>query len=169
MKITFKEFSRAYAEEYYYVLLNQRKLIKNPNKPIKFATKSFVGYVIYASIFAAISLFISAYSKDLLPFLFVPVLTFVITLHTYYRINKNVSKLNKSDATAFLFTMTEKHIIFGQGKDNGVLMNWEEVQKVIFTQNSVIFLPNAIDIFPIVVPISAKKDVKTMAKKKQVL
>jgi hypothetical protein len=95
----------------------------------------------------------------------VPVLTLVASLHTYYRINSNVKKLANMDASKFILNLTNKEIVFGQGKDNGVMMYWNEVKKVIFTENSIIFLPNATDIFPIVVPIDAQKDVKSMLKK----
>ena len=168
MKLSFKEFTRAYAEEYYYVLLNQKKLIKRPDSKIRFATKSFIGYVIYASIFAVLGLIITIYVHEFLPFLFVPMLTLVATLHTYYRIHKNVIKLAKMDASAFILTANTKHIIYGQGKDNGVIMLWEEVKKIIYTDNSIIFLPKAIDIFPIVIPITAKKDIKSFLKKHKI-
>ncbi len=168
MKVTFKEFSRTYAEEYYYVLLNQKKLINHPDKKIKCATKSFVGYVIYSAIFVLLGLVLISTDKNLSPVLFVPVLTFVAAFYTYYRIYKNVVKLQKSDASAFILTITNKHIIYGRGKDNGVIMLWNEIKKVIYTEESIVFLPNAIDIFPIVVPISAQKDVKSMLKKKNI-
>ncbi len=168
MKITFKEFSRAYAEEYYYVLINQKKLIKTPEKRIKYATKSFLGYVIYAAFFVAVGIGLVMSKKELLPFLFIPVLTLVATVYTFWRIRANVTALYKSDVSAFILTMTDKHIIYGRGKDNGVIMMWDEIKKVIYTNDSIIFLPNSIDIFPIVVPISAQKDVKTMLKKKKI-
>ena len=168
MKITFKEFSRAYAEEYYFVLINQKKLINKPEKPIKYATKSFIGCVYYAAFFVAAGIGLVFYQKELLPFLFIPVLTLVATTYTLWRIRANVVALQKSDASAFILTMTDKHIIYGRGKDNGVIMMWDEIKKVIFTDNSIVFLPNAIDIFPIVVPIVAQKDVKAMLKKKKI-
>ena len=167
-KITFKEFSREYAEEYYYVLLNQKKLIKHPESKIKFATKSFVGYVIYASFFVALGLFLTAYMGQLWPLLFIPVLTAVATIHTYFRINSNVTKLQHAEASAFILTLSDNHIIYGQGKDNGVIMLWQEIKKIIFTDNSIIFLPNATDIFPIVVPIAAQKEIKSILKKKHI-
>jgi hypothetical protein len=169
MKITFKEFSRAYAEEYYYVLLNQKKLIKKPERKIKFASKSFVGYVYYSLFFVVAGVILTfVFGQDFMPLVFVPVLTAVATVHTYYRITKNVKALQNSDASAFVFSLTDKQIIYGQGKDNGVMMEWDEVKKVIFTDNSIIFLPTTLDIFPIVVPISAKKEVKTILKKKNI-
>ena len=168
MKISFKEFTRAYAEEYYFVLINQKKLIKKPEKRIKYATKSFIGCVIYAAFFVIVGIGLTIYQKEFLPFLFIPVLTLVATAYTYWRIRSNVIKLQKSDPSAFILNMTEKHIIYGRGKDNGVIMMWDEVKNVIYTDNSIIFLPNAIDIFPIVVPISAQKDVKVILKKKKI-
>jgi hypothetical protein len=69
------------------------------------------------------------------------------------------------DTSNFILNLTSKEIIFGQGKDNGVMIYWDEIKKVIFTEYSIIFLPNADDIFPIVVPIDAQKDVKSMLKK----
>ena len=168
MKIMFKDFSRTYAEEYYFVLINQKKLLKKPEKPIKYATKSFLGCVIYAAFFVCAGIGLVIYQKELLPFLFIPVLTLVATTYTYWRIRANVIGLQKSDASAFILTMTDKHIIYGRGKDNGVIMMWNEIEKVIFTNESIIFLPNALDIVPIVVPISAQKDVKAMLKKKKI-
>ena len=168
MKITFKEFSRAYAEEYYFVLINQKKLMKKPEKRIKYASKSFLGCVYYAAFFVITGIGLTIYQKEFLPFLFIPVLTLVATAYTYWRIRVNVIKLHKSDATAFILTMTDKHIIYGRGKDNGVIMLWNDIKKVIYTEDSIIFLPNAIDIFPIVVPISAQKDIKAMLKKKKI-
>lgn len=165
MKISFKKFSRPYAEEYYYVLINQKKIIKHPEKPIQFATKSFAGYLIYSSIFVAAGLILLGFYNEFFPFLFIPVLTFVASLHTYFRINNNVKKLANMDTSNFILNLTSKEIIFGQGKDNGVMIYWDEIKKVIFTEYSIIFLPNADDIFPIVVPIDAQKDVKSMLKK----
>ncbi len=165
-KISFDDFSRAYTEEYYYVLLNQKMLVKHPDHKIRFATRSFLGYLIASGIFVFAAFVIFGAFPEFFPVLFIPVLTLVATAHTYYRIRKNVVDLERMDATKFHFTLTEKHISFGSGgSQNGVIMLWEEVKKVIYTENSIIFLPNSKDIFPIVVPISAKKDVKAAIKK----
>ena len=165
MKVTFKELTRAYAEEYYFVLINQKKLIKKPTTTIKFATKSFRGYLIYSSIFTIGGIILTIFVHEYFPLLFIPVLTSVATIHTFYRIYINVKKLYQSDASKFILNMTDEHLTFGTDKDHRVIITWEEVKNVIFTENSIIFLPNAIDIFPIVVPISAQKDVKKMLKK----
>jgi hypothetical protein len=165
MKITFKEFSRAYAEEYYFVIINQKRLIKKPTTPIKFATKSFIGYLVYSSFFTIAGIILTIFVHEYLPLLFIPVLTSVATIHTYYRIYTNVKKLEKSDTSSFILNLTEKQIAYGKDKDHGAVIKWDEIKKIILTENSIIFLPNAIDIFPIVVPISAKKDVQKMLKK----
>lgn len=165
MKITFIKFSRNFSEEYYYVLINQKSLMKHPEKAIGFATKSFSGYLIASAVFVAAGLVLMAFFNEAFPFIFVPVLTFVASLHTYLRINKNVKKLSEMDATKFHLELNNKQIIFGLGKDNGVMIYWEEIKKVIFANNSIVFLPNSLDIFPIVVPIDAEKDIKSMLKK----
>lgn len=165
MKIMFKEFSRAYAEEYYFVIINQKHLIKKPTTPIKFATKSFVGYLVYSSIFTVAGIILTICVHEYLPLLFIPVLTSVATIHTYYRIYTNVKKLEQSDTSKLALNLTEKQIAYGTDKDHGVVIAWDEIRKIIITENSIIFLPNTIDIFPIVVPISAKKDVQKMLKK----
>ncbi len=165
MKIKFKQFSRDFSEEYYYVLINQKNLMKHPEKPIGFATKSFAGYLIASSIFVAAGLVLMGFFNEAFPFIFVPILTFVASLHTYLRINKNVKKLSEMDATKFHLELNNEQIIFGLGKDNGVMIYWKEIKKVIFSNNSIVFLPNSIDIFPIVVPIDAEKEVKATLKK----
>ena len=165
MKITFKEFSKAYAEEYYFVLINQKHLIKKPTTPIKFASKSFTGYLIYSSIFTIGGIILTIFVHEYLPLLFIPVLTSVVTIHTYIRIRSNVKKLAQSDTSKLALNLTEKQITYGTDKDHGVVIKWDEIRKIIIAENSIIFLPNAVDIFPIVVPISAKKDVQKMLKK----
>ena len=164
MKITFKRLTRDFAEEYYYVLINQKRLLRRPTRPIRHATKIYAFYCIFAFVCFVSSILLAINSFSYLPLCFLTGFTLGLIIFVSLKVIKAVRSLGNADANQYCIDITNKGIVyFLPGGD--IILPWENILKVTITQHSVIFLPDTPEILPICVPIEAKDKIKTQLKK----
>lgn len=164
MKITFQHLNRDFAEEYYFVLVNQKKLLRHPSKPIRRVTKIYGFYCLFAFVCFAASVLLAINSFSYLPLCFLTGFTLGLMIFVSLKVVKAVRSLSDASAKKYSLDLTTKGAAYTlPGGD--ILMPWENVLNIIFTQHSVVFIPNTLEILPICVPIETADKIKTQLKK----
>ncbi len=164
MKIVFSRFTRAYAEEYYYVLINQKKFLRRPAKTISRATRAYAFYCAFSFICFIVSIWLGINSFNYLPLIFITGLTFGLIIFVSLKLVKAVRELGDGDAKKCHLDLSAKGIAYTLPAGD-ILLPWENVLKITITEHSVIFLPDTLEILPICVPAEAKDKIKTQLKK----
>ena len=164
MKITFQRLNRNFAEEYYFVLINQKKLLRRPTKAIRQITKIYSLYCLFAFICFVASILLAVNSFNYLPLCFLTGFTLGLMIIVSLKVIKAVRSLGDADAKKYCLELTAKGAAYTlPGGD--ILLPWENVLKIITTDQSVIFLPNTLQILPICVPAEAFDKIKAQIKK----
>ena len=146
MSISPTELTRKFADEYYYILVNQKKLMRNPRRPIWSISKQYYCY-------ALASLFVLSLSAFL-----------TLSDFGFLKVLKAISGITNADPKKYRLNLTAKHASYDM-PGGTLVMTWDEIRTIIMTKNSIVFLPKTSANVPISLPISCEKEVRASLKK----
>lgn len=163
MKMEFKNLSRGYFEEYYFVLTNINKFIHKPSRKIKYVTKHLIPSVYFALFFAITVGFLAFFDNSLLPYLILPIFALIVILAAYFMTSRRLKKLGDSNMAANV-TTSKKSITIHYPEVGDIRTEWDDVKAIIYGEHTVIIIPNLPDKNVIALPISARNKLKTALK-----
>ena len=164
MSISPTELTRKFADEYYYILVNQKKLMRNPRRPIWSISKQYYCYALASLFVLSLSAFLTLSDFGFLPVLVFTSFTFILVVFVTIKVLKAISGITNADPKKYRLNLTAKHASYDM-PGGTLVMTWDEIRTIIMTKNSIVFLPKTSANVPISLPISCEKEVRASLKK----